>query len=267
MPSIDLKRYEVWLLTGSQHLYGPETLAAVEQHARTIAAGLDESSAIAVRVVCQAVLTTPEQIRDAALAANAAPNCIGVVAWMHTFSPSKMWIAGLQLLQKPLLHLHTQFNRALPWSTIDMDFMNMNQSAHGDREFGFLCARLRQPRKVVVGHWEDQRVRDDVGVWCRAAAARHDAQTAKVARIGDNMREVAVTEGDKVAAQIRLGVAVNGYGLGDVVRRVQQASDREIDELCSRYDDEYDMAAPLQPGGPRRQALRDAAQIEIGLRR
>lgn len=267
MPPINLKTFEVWFLTGSQHLYGPETLREVGRHSQEVAAAFDAAPEVPVRVVFKPVLTTPEEIRDVVLAANSAPNCIGLVAWMHTFSPSKMWIAGLRMLQKPLLHLHTQFNRDLPWPTIDMDFMNMNQSAHGDREFGFIGARLRMPRKVVVGHWQDQDVRDEIGVWCRAAAARHDALSSKIARIGDNMREVAVTEGDKVAAQIRLGYAVNGYGLGDVVKFVDAASDGEVDELCSRYDDEYTVVGDLQSRGPRRQALRDAARIEIGIRR
>jgi L-arabinose isomerase len=186
---------------------------------------------------------------------------------MHTFSPSKMWIGGLRILQKPLLHLHTQFNRDLPWPTIDMDFMNMNQSAHGDREFGFIGARMRLPRKIVVGHWQTESVQQDIGVWTRAAAARHDALTAKIARIGDNMREVAVTEGDKVGAQLRLGYSVNGYGLGDVVKFVDGASDGEVDELCGKYDAEYSVVADLGPKGARRQALRDAARIEVGIRK
>jgi L-arabinose isomerase len=267
MPQINLKDFEVWFVTGSQHLYGPETLREVGRHSQEIAKALDAAGQTPVRVVFKPVLTTPEQIRDVVLEANSARNCIGLVAWMHTFSPSKMWIGGLRMLQKPLLHLHTQFNRELPWSTIDMDFMNMNQSAHGDREFGFIGARMRLPRKVVVGHWQDEDVRGEIGGWCRAAAARHDALTAKIARIGDNMREVAVTEGDKVGAQLRLGFAVNGYGLGDVVKHVDGASDGEVDELCSRYDGEYAMAAELRSGGKRRQSLRDAARIELGLRR
>jgi L-arabinose isomerase len=185
---------------------------------------------------------------------------------MHTFSPAKTWIGGLRLLQKPLLHLHTQYNHELPWSTIDMAFMNLNQSAHGDREFGHVAARLRLPRKVVVGHWQDEDVRAEIGVWSRAAAARHDALTARIARFGDNMREVAVTEGDKVAAQIAFGFSVNGYGLGDLVKHVDAASDCDVDRLCGEYDEQYDVAPPLQPQGERRQSLRDAARIELGLR-
>jgi L-arabinose isomerase len=266
MPAINLKQFEIRLLTGSQHLYGEQTLQEVAAHSQQIARALDGAAQIPVRVVFQPVLTTPEQIRDAILAANSAAECIGVVAWMHTFSPAKMWIAGLRLLQKPLLHLHTQFNRELPWSTIDMDFMNLNQSAHGDREFGHFAARLRLPRKVVVGHWQDEDVLAEIGVWSRAAAARHAALTARIARFGDNMREVAVTEGDKVAAQIAFGFSVNGYGLGDLVKHVAAASDRDVDQLCGQYDEQYDVAPPLKPNGERRQALRDAARIELGLR-
>lgn len=267
MPAIDLKQFEVWLVTGSQDLYGDETLREVERHSQEIAASLDANGAIPVRIAFKPVLTTPEQIRDVVLAANSAPQCIGIAAWMHTFSPAKMWIAGLKLLQKPLLHLHTQYNRDIPWSTIDMDFMNTNQSAHGGREFGFIGARMRLARKVVVGHWQDDEVIADVAVWTRAAAARHDALTARIARIGDNMREVAVTEGDKVAAQLCLGYSVNGYGLGDLVKHVDGASDAEVDRLCGQYDELYVMTAPLRHDGERRESLRDAARIELGLRR
>jgi len=267
MPAIDLKQFEVWFITGSQDLYGDETLREVDRHSQEVAAALDSAPQIPVRIVFKPVLTTPEQIRDVVLAANAAPNCIGLVAWMHTFSPAKMWIAGLKLLQKPLLHLHTQFNREIPWSTIDMDFMNTNQSAHGGREFGFIGARMRIARKVVVGHWQDQDVIADVATWTRAAAARHDALTARIARIGDNMREVAVTEGDKVAAQICLGYSVNGYGLGDVLKHIDAASDSEVEWLCGQYEEQYAMAPALRRDGERRESLRDAARIEIGLRR
>jgi L-arabinose isomerase len=267
MTSIDLKQYEVWFITGSQHLYGQETLETVARHSQELAGAFDNAEQIPVRVVFKPVLTTPEQIRDVVLAANAAPNCVGLIAWMHTFSPAKMWILGLRMLQKPLLHLHTQFNRELPWPTIDMDFLNLNQSAHGDREFGFIGARMRLRRKVVTGHWQNGDTLAEIGIWSRAAAARHDALSARIARIGDNMREVAVTEGDKVAAQISLGYSVNGYGLGDVVKHVDAARDGDVDELCSRYDQEYCVAEAMRPHGPRRQSLRDAARIELGLRR
>lgn len=267
MTKVDLKQFEVWFITGSQHLYGKETLGIVAQNSQELAKELDRAQQIPVRVVFKPVLTTPEQIRDVVLAANSAPNCIGLVAWMHTFSPAKMWILGLKTLQKPLLHLHTQFNRDLPWSTIDMDFMNLNQSAHGDREFGFIGARMRLRRKVVTGYWRNESTLSEIGTWTRAAAARQDALSARIARIGDNMREVAVTEGDKVAAQLNFGFSVNGYGVGDLVKYVEAAHDGEVDELCARYDQEYSVAESMHSGGPRRQALRDAARIELGLRR
>jgi L-arabinose isomerase len=266
MPSIDLQTLEVWFLTGSQHLYGAEALKEVERHSQQVAQFLNAHREIPVRIISKQVLTTPEKIRDTILTANSDESCIGLVAWMHTFSPAKMWIAGLKVLEKPILHLHTQYNRELPWSTIDMDFMNLNQSAHGDREFGFIAARMRLRRKVVVGHWQEQEVAAEIGVWTRAAAARHDALNAKIARIGDNMREVAVTEGDKVAAQLCFGYSVNGYGLGDVVRHVEEVSDASVDDLCRQYNNEYSLATSLAVDGERRKALRDAARIELGLR-
>ncbi|TWT87409.1 L-arabinose isomerase [Pseudobythopirellula maris] len=266
MPLPDLTELEVWFVTGSQHLYGPETLEEVAAHSKEVAAALGASPHVPVKVVFKPVLVTPESILEVVQQANNAPNCIGLVAWMHTFSPAKMWIAGLTRLQKPLAHLHTQFGREIPWSTIDMDFMNTNQSAHGGREFGFIGARLRMERKVIVGHWQDDAPQKSLGVWCRAAAARHDLQTAKIARFGDNMREVAVTEGDKVAAQIALGVSVHGYGVGDLVERIDAATEAQVDALCSEYDTQYAVAADLGPKGSRREALRDTARIELGLR-
>ena len=224
---IDLKQYEVWFVTGSQHLYGPKTLEQVAEHSREIAAALGASKHMPVKVVFKPVLTTPEAIRELCLEANSAKNCIGLITWMHTFSPAKMWIAGLSLLKKPFAHLHTQYDREIPWSTIDMDFMNLNQAAHGDREFGFIGSRLRLDRKVVVGHWQDDEVQAQMGVWARAASAWADWQGAKVARFGDNMRDVAVTEGDKVEAQIQFGYDVYGYGIGDLVKAVNEASDAE----------------------------------------
>jgi len=261
-----LGHLEVWLVTGSQEMYGPATLRQVEAHAQEVAAGLDAQPEIPVRVVHREVATSPDSIRRVALEANAADTCIGVIAWMHTFSPAKMWIAGLAALQKPLLHLHTQFNRDLPWAEIDMDFMNLNQSAHGDREFGFLETRMRLRRKTVVGHWRDPEVASRVGVWARAAAGWHEAQGLRVVRFGDNMREVAVTEGDKVEAQIRLGVAVNGYGVDALADAVAAVSDAEVDGLVAEYEDAYELAPALCAGGARRESLRDAARIEAGLR-
>ncbi len=263
---IDLKQYEVWFVTGSQHLYGPKTLETVAEHSGAIASALGASKHLPVNVVLKPVLTTPDAIRELCLEANSSKNCIGLVTWMHTFSPAKMWIAGLSLLKKPFLHLHTQYGREIPWSTIDMDFMNLNQSAHGDREFGFIGSRLRLNRKVVVGHWNDDAVQADIGIWVRAASAWADWQGAKIARFGDNMRDVAVTEGDKVQAQIQLGYDVYGFGVGDLVKLVNEASDAEVDELVQTYLDEYDVAAELRPDGARNSSLRDGARIEIGLR-
>ncbi|MBN1836449.1 MAG: L-arabinose isomerase, partial [Spirochaetales bacterium] len=263
----DLKSLEAWFVTGSQTLYGEQTLRQVEKDARAIAQGLSESPRIPVRVVFKPVLTDPDGILALCREANAAQGCIGLVTWMHTFSPAKMWIAGLKALQKPLLHLHTQFNRDIPWASIDMDFMNLNQSAHGGREYGFMVSRLRRERKVVVGHWQDPEVQERLAVWARAAAAWHDAQGAKFARFGDNMREVAVTEGDKVEAQIRFGYSVNGYALGDLVEAVSAVSDGEVEAQLKEYDERYAVAGELRAGGGKRRALADSARIELGLRR
>jgi L-arabinose isomerase len=212
------------------------------------------------------VMTTPESMLALCREASNTKNCIGLILWMHTFSPAKMWIAGLKGLTKPFLHLHTQYNRELPWSTIDMDFMNLNQAAHGDREFGFIGTRMRLNRKVVVGFWQDADVLGDIATWMRAACGWHDAQNMKVARFGDNMRQVAVTEGDKVEAQIRLGYSVNGYGIGDLAGRVNQVTDAEVDKLVAEYEASYVVAESLRAGGDRRESLKDAARIELGLR-
>jgi L-arabinose isomerase len=263
---IDLKQNEIWFVTGSQHLYGPKTLETVAEHSREIAAALGASAHLPVQVVFKPVLTTPESIRELCLEANSAKNCVGLITWMHTFSPAKMWIGGLSLLKKPFLHLHTQYNREIPWSTIDMDFMNLNQAAHGDREFGFIGSRLRLNRKVVVGHWQADDVQKEIGAWVRAACAWADWQGAKIARFGDNMRDVAVTEGDKVEAQIRLGYDVYGYGVGDLVRCVNEASEAEIKDMTQAYLDEYDVVPALQPNGDRHASLVEGARIEAGLR-
>jgi L-arabinose isomerase len=263
---IDLKQFEVWFVTGSQHLYGPEAIEQVAEHSQAIARALSDAPALPVNVVFKPVLTTPEAIRTLCLEANAATTCVGLVAWMHTFSPAKMWIAGLSTLNKPFVHLHTQYNRDIPWAEIDMDFMNLNQSAHGDREFGFIGSRLRLNRKVVVGHWQDETVQRSLGVWARAACAWHDLQGAKFARFGDNMRQVAVTEGDKVEAELRLGYSVNGYGVGDLVRSIQSIPDDEVERLLREYDEQYAVAPALRTDGERRQSLIEGARIEAGLR-
>ena len=263
---IDLKEYEVWFVTGSQHLYGEVALQEVAEHSNKIAEGLSQSGKLPVNVVFKPVVTTPQAIYDLCSEANYSKNCIGLITWMHTFSPAKMWIAGLNALQKPWVHLHTQFNRELPWSTIDMDFMNLNQSAHGDREFGYIGTRMRMNRKVIVGFWQDADVLDKLATWMRAACAWHDAQGARIARFGDNMRDVAVTEGDKVEAQIRLGYAVYGYGIGELVEYVNAVLDTDVEMLASEYDERYTVAKELRPHGDQRQALRDAARIELGMR-
>jgi len=263
---INLKKLEVWFVTGSQSLYGPETLKQVARHSQEIARALDAAPAVPVKVVFKPVLTTPDAITTLAQAANNAPNCIGLVTWCHTFSPSKMWINGLKLLRKPVAHLHTQYNRDIPWSAIDMDFMNLNQAAHGDREHGFIMSRMRLSRKVVVGFWQEASVQAKLGAWCRAAAAWHDWQGAKFCRFGDNMREVAVTEGDKVAAQIQFGFAVNGYGVGDLVQAVNAVTNAAINRLAQEYEATYEVAPDLRKGGARHESVREAARIELGLR-
>ncbi len=263
---IDFNQYEAWFITGSQHLYGPKTLKQVEEHSKKIVSALNKARSIPVKVVFKTVLTTPDEISNLIRDANSSAKCIGLIAWMHTFSPAKMWINGLKTLQRPMLHFHTQFNQDIPWADIDMDFMNLNQSAHGGREFGFINTRMRLNRKVVVGHWQDKDALDRIGVWTRAAMGWREMQHMKVARFGDNMREVAVTEGDKVSAQIQFGFSVNGFGLGDLVSRMEKISNKEVDKVVEAYLDEYKVAKSLLKGGKKHESLRDAARIEAGLR-
>ena len=263
---IDFSPLEVWFITGSQHLYGPDTLKQVHANSLTIVEGLNGEGRLPIKVVFKSVLTSSDQIESVLQEADTSPNCIGLIAWMHTFSPGKMWIRGLRGLKTPLCHLHTQFNRDIPWSTINMDYMNLHQSAHGGREFGHICARLNMKRKVVVGHWKEPGVQDALAVWQRAAAAWHDSQGMGIARIGDNMREVAVTEGDKVEAEIAFGYSVNGYATEDVVAHMDAVTESQVSELCELYADQYDLMPPLQPGCDKRQSLLDAARIEIALR-
>jgi L-arabinose isomerase len=258
----------IWFVCGSQHLYGPGPLKQVAANAHTVAAALAASKRLPLKTQFKALLTTPDEITNVMLAANNDANCAGLILWMHTFSPSKMWIRGLSVLKKPFLHLHTQFNRDLPWGSIDMDFMNLNQAAHGDREAGFIHTRMRLGRKVVVGHWSDPEVHDRIGAWMRAVRAWHDWQGAKFIRFGDNMRQVAVTEGDKVSAEMKLGFAVNTHGVGDLVARMADAAidPKAINELCAEYEKTYQVAPALRRGGARHEALRYSARIEIGLR-
>jgi L-arabinose isomerase len=257
---------EVWFLTGSQHLYGPETLQQVARQSAQIAGALDAASAVAVKIVWKPVLTQPDEIRRVMLAANDSDAVIGVIAWMHTFSPAKMWIAGLSALAKPLLHLHTQANVALPWADLDFDFMNLNQAAHGDREFGYIQTRLALRRKTVVGHVSDPRVVGQVATWARAAAGWTATRALKLARFGDNMRFVAVTEGDKTEAEAVFGVQVNTWGVNDLATAVAAVDPADVDALVTEYQDSYDVATELQIGKERHSSLRDGAAIELGLR-
>jgi L-arabinose isomerase len=255
----------VWFVTGSQHLYGKKTLDQVAENSGEIARQLDRNVKTPVRIVFKPVLTSPEAIYQLCLEANADPECIGLVCWMHTFSPAQMWIRGLDTLKKPFLHLHTQFNRDIPWSAIDMDFMNLNQSAHGDREFGYICSRLKINRGVLVGHWQDPELVDGLGDWIRAARSWDESQGLKVARFGDNMREVAVTEGNKVSARIKLGWSVAGYGVGELVHRVNEVTDAELKVLIDEYHHTYKLANGFMDDSYQKEKLVEAARIEIGL--
>ncbi|MEL6653410.1 MAG: L-arabinose isomerase [Bacteroidota bacterium] len=261
-----LSQYEAWFVTGSQHLYGEEALQQVAANAEVVARALNANADCPVKIVFKPILTTPDAIYQLCQEASATPNCIGLICWMHTFSPAKMWIGGLKALQRPFLHLHTQFQPEIPWSEIDMDYMNLHQSAHGGREFGFIGSRMGINRKVVVGHWQDLAVQSRIHVWLRVAAAWRDQQGMKVARFGDNMREVAVTEGNKVSAQITFGYSVNGFGMGDLQAFYQQVSDAAVDQLCEEYGDSYDLMPALRPSGERFSSLQDAARIELAMR-
>lgn len=261
----NFKNYEVWFITGSQHLYGTDVLKQVKTNAKIIAKSFHQVKNIPVKIKFKALLTRPEEIKKLCQEANQNDKCIGLIAWMHTFSPAKMWINGLKILDKPMLHLHTQFNTTIPWTQIDMDFMNLNQSAHGGREFGFINTRMRLNRKVVVGHWQDQEVIERVAIWTRVALGWASTQTMKIARFGDNMRQVAVTEGDKVAAQIKFGYSVNGFGMGDLVEHIEAVSKQRIQQTVESYFADYQVLKPLHKKGKKHTSLRAAAKIEIGL--
>jgi L-arabinose isomerase len=264
--SMDLKKYEFWFIPGSQDLYGDETLKQVADHARIMTDEFNKDPLLPCTLVLKPTGVTPQSIRKIFEEANAAANCAGIITWMHTFSPSKMWIQGLALNRKPLLHLHTQFNRDIPWASIDMDFMNLNQSAHGDREHGYIQTRMRLNRKVVAGFWQDERTRSRIGVWMRAAAARFDGMDSTVLRLGDNMREVAVTEGDKVEAQIKLGWQVNTWGIGELAARYAKISDDQAQALVKEYETLYEFAPELKQDGKARTAVLEQAKIEIALK-
>lgn len=261
-----LSQYEVWFVTGSQDLYGDATLQQVATNAQLVADGLNAQPDCPIKIVYKPILTTPDAIYQLCQEASTTPHCAGLICWMHTFSPAKMWIAGLKALQRPFLHLHTQFEPEIPWETIDMDYMNLHQSAHGGREFGFIASRMEINRKVVVGHWQAEDVQKRIHIWLRVAAAWRDQQGMKIARFGDNMREVAVTEGNKVSAQIKFGYTVNGYGLGDLKAFYDQISDAEVGRLTQEYADTYELMPILLPSGERFASLQDAARIELALR-
>ncbi|QKE72771.1 L-arabinose isomerase [Arthrobacter citreus] len=263
---LSTKNYEFWFVTGSQLLYGEDVLRQVEENSKAIVNGLDDDSRIQYKVLFKTVLKDSESIRKLMLEANADQNCAGIITWMHTFSPSKMWIAGLSSLQKPYLHLATQFNRDIPWDTIDMDFMNLNQAAHGDREHGFITARMKIKRKVIMGHWENPTVRERIGSWMRTAAGFEESKNLKIARFGDNMRQVAVTEGDKIEAQIKLGWTVNGYGVGDLVQRMNDVTEHEIDQIMAEYEQQYDITPEGLSDSPIRESIRYQARIELGMK-
>ena len=263
----NIKTLEVWFITGSQHLYGEETLKQVARHSTIVSKSLNDQPEIPVKIVFKPVLKSTEEVYNLCQEVNQADKCIGIIAWMHTFSPAKMWINGLKILQKPLLHLHTQFNRDIPWDTIDMDFMNLNQSAHGDREFGFIMSRMRLNRKVVTGHWQNKNVVDQIAGWIRAAIVWNDWQGARFVRFGDNMRFVAVTDGDKVEAEFKFGYSVNTHGVGDLVKIINDVKETSITKLCDEYAAQYQLASSLKKGNAQHQSLREAAKIELGLRR
>ena len=256
----------IWFVTGSQHLYGEEALQKVAAHSQEMVAALNAGGRLPLELVCQPVMVSPEAIRHLALEANRDPSCAGLILWMHTFSPSKMWIGGLSTLQKPFLHLHTQFHRDLPWASIDMDFMNLHQAAHGDREAGFIHTRMRLGRKVVAGYWGEPAAQDRIASWMRVARGWLDLQGAKFVRFGDNMRQVAVTEGDKVAAEMKFGFSVNGHGVGDLVTTLREIGDAAIADLCREYEETYRVAPELRKGGARHESLREGARIELALR-
>lgn len=257
---------EIWFITGSQHLYGEETLQQVEAHSKDVANGLAEKVEAPAKIVFKSVLTTSDSIRRLCQEANSADNCIGLIAWMHTFSPAKMWISGLNILDKPFVHLHTQFNRDIPWEDIDMDFMNLNQSAHGGREFGFINAVMGIDRKVVVGHWKDPEVVDELDTWIRAALGKNELSGLKVARFGDNMRNVAVTEGDKVSAEIQFGLDVKGYGVGDLVEYVNKVAEKDLGNLLNEYKDQYKITSEDLSDNHFNKAITEAARIELGIK-
>lgn len=263
---LTIKPYEFWFVTGSQHLYGEEALQEVEDHSKHMTESLNEAGNLPYKIIFKTVLTNSKDISKLMHAANSDENCAGLITWMHTFSPAKMWIHGLKALQKPLLHLHTQFNRDIPWQSIDMDFMNLNQSAHGDREYGFIGTRMHVPRKVVVGHWDNNDVKEKIGNWMKTAVAVTEGTNIRVARFGDNMRHVAVTDGDKVEAQIKFGWTVDYYGIGDLVEEMSTITEDEINHLYEEYRKIYELPVEANEAGPIKDSILEQARIELGLK-
>ncbi|UCB31126.1 L-arabinose isomerase [Duffyella gerundensis] len=262
-----LDSLSVWFVIGTQHLYGPETLRQVEQHAQQVVDGMNQQSALPLKLVVKPLVKSPDEALALCRDANHDNSCVGIITWLHTFSPAKMWIGGLSVLNKPLMQFHTQFNAEIPWDSMDMDFMNLNQTAHGGREFGFIGARMGLQHSVVTGHWQDSASQARIAKWMRAAIAKQASQQLKVARFGDNMREVAVTEGNKVSAQIQFGYAVNGWGVGDLVEVINQVSDGDVNALIDEYEGLYEFSAVAAINGEKRQNVLDAARIELGLKR
>lgn len=264
---MEFKDLEVWFVTGAQLLYGGDAVVSVNAHSTEIVKGLNAAGTLPVKVVYKGTVNSSAEVSKTFSDANNDPKCIGIITWMHTFSPAKMWIQGLKDYKKPLLHLHTQFNKEIPWSEIDMDFMNLNQSAHGDREFGHMVSRMRKNRKVVVGHWSDAKVQAKIAVWQRVAAAWADAQGMIIVRFGDNMNNVAVTDGDKLEAELRLGYHNDYYGVGDLVAFQDKVTEADIDALVAEYEKEYIFADDCKKGAKNHGQVREAAREEIALRR
>jgi L-arabinose isomerase len=264
---MNFREMEVWFVTGAQLLYGGDAVVNVDAHSNEMVRGLNDSGKLPIKVIYKGTVNSADEISRTLSQADNAPQCVGVITWMHTFSPAKMWIRGLKDLKKPLLHLHTQFNRTIPWSEIDMDFMNLNQSAHGDREFGHIVSRMRRNRKVVVGHWSDGGVQSKIAVWMRVAAAWADSQGMVIVRLGDNMNNVAVTDGDKVEAELKMGYHVDYYPVGDLAAYQEKVSGGDIDALVAQYETEYDVAPDCKKGGKNHSQVREAAREEIALRR
>ena len=258
---------EIWWVTGAQLLYGGDAVVAVDAHSKEMVDGLNSSGNLPIKVVYKGTANSSKEVLDIMKGANNDDKCVGIITWMHTFSPAKMWIHGLQALRKPLLHLHTQYNAEIPWDTMDMDFMNLNQSAHGDREFGHICARLKVPRKVVVGHWTSPATQERIAVWSRVAAAWNDAQNMVVVRFGDQMNNVAVTDGDKVDAEIRMGYHVDYVPVSELMEYHKKVEDKDVDALFQTYVKEYDCAPEiLEQGSDANKSVMNAARAELAIR-